>query len=254
MPRHQYKRPPVAEAICQIQLAPTDGFSILQLAHLPASFSAMYPGKPKEQQTAQGDFSGGFSEDGAAELRSHFKIVRKTLFPSEDGTRFVAVRANELSIHTLSPYDGWDPFRERIAGAIHACRDVHPLGRAQRIAVRYTNRVSFPAYNVPLNTYFTKAPEYPDGVPVVGMTNFFSRVECEYPDDSIRLVILIGDVGPKRIESPTFLLDVEVAWANSLEPLAIAAALPKIEDLKEKVSVAFESSVTDKARRAFDVD
>ncbi len=64
----------------------------------------------------------------------------------------------------------------------------------------------------------------------------------------------MADVGPKRVEAPSFLLDLEVAWANTLEPLALAAALPKIEDLKEKVSVAFESSLTDEARRSFDVE
>jgi hypothetical protein len=105
-----------------------------------------------------------------------------------------------------------------------------------------------------LSTYFTKAPEYPDGVPVLGMANFLRRIECVYPDQSIRLMIRMADVEPRRSDSPAFILDLEVAWANWPEPLAIGAALPKIEDLKERLSVAFENSVTDEARRAFDVE
>ena len=193
-----------------------------------------YAGKPREQQSVESEWEGAVAPDGSPEIRSKFKIVQKTLFPTENGTRFVAVSANEVSIHTLAPYDGWDAFRDRISDVLSACGDAGRRESASRIAVRFINRVSFPSYNVPLGTYFTKAPEYPEGVPVVGMTNFLSRVECEYPDDSIRLVLVMADTGPKRVEAPYFLLDLEVAWANTPERLALAAALPKIEDLKGK--------------------
>jgi uncharacterized protein (TIGR04255 family) len=192
--------------------------------------------------------------DGSPEIQARYRISRKTLFPSEDGSRFVAVGANEVSIHTLSPYDGWDPFRERIGQVLVACGEAEAPRRAFRIAVRYINRVPLPAYNIPLSTYFTKAPEYPDGVPVVGMASFFSRIDCAYSDQAIRLMIAMADIEPKRVESPAFVLDLEVAWANSPEPIAIGAALPRIEDLKERLSVAFENCVTDEARRAFDVE
>ena len=94
-------------------------------------------------------------------------------------------------------------------------------GRAYSIAVRYINRVPFPADQIPLSTYFTKAPEYPEGVPVTGMTNFLSRMECGYPDGSTRLMIVMGDVEPKQVASPSFILDLGVAWANRLEPLCL---------------------------------
>ncbi len=254
MARHQYKRPPVVEAICQIQLPPTARPSVAELARLNESISAMYPGQSTERIEVNADWAGGFSADGSPEVHSTSKIVRKTLFPSEDGTRFVAVSANEVSIHTLSPYDGWEPFRERIAQVLTACGEVESLRPAFRIAVRYINRVAFPAYNIPLSAYFTKAPEYPDGVPVEGMEKFLSRVECLYADRSVRLTIVMADIAPKGIEFPSFILDLEVAWAKWPGTLAVSAALPLIEDLKERLSVAFENCVTEEARRGFDVE
>ena len=124
MARHQYKAPPVVEAICQIQLLPSGWLEFPQLARLRQSFSKMFePGKPKEQESVESELAGGFLADGTSEIQAKYKIVRKTLFPSEDGTRFVAVSLNELSVHTLAPYDGWDPFRERIAEVLNVCRD-----------------------------------------------------------------------------------------------------------------------------------
>ena len=89
---------------------------------------------------------------------------------------------------------------------------------------------------------------------MTGMTSFLSRIECEYPDEPMRLLIVMANVEPKLVASPSFILDLEVAWANRVEPLAVAEALPKIDELKERVSVAFENSMTDEARRAFDAD
>jgi uncharacterized protein (TIGR04255 family) len=254
MSRHQFKRPPVVEAICQIQLLPNLRFSISELARLRESVFLMYPGHSAERIEVQTDSAGGFSADGSPEIQSKHRILRKSLFSTENGARFVALSANEVSIHTLTPYDGWGPFRERIATVLHACEEAEAPQRAFRITLRYINRVPFPAYSVPLSTYFTKAPEYPEGVPVLGMAGFLSRVECVYPDQSVRLTIVMADAEPKLIESPAFILDLEVAWANQPEPLAVAGALPKIDDLKEKLSVAFENCVTDAARRAFDVE
>jgi uncharacterized protein (TIGR04255 family) len=254
MGRHQYKKPPIAEAICQIQLLPIARFNVAELARLHERLFAMYPAQTSERVTVQGESTGVMSVDGSPEIQSNYKVLRKTLFPSEDGTRFVAASANEVSIHTLIPYDGWGPFRERIAQVLRACGEAGGPGRVFRIAVRYINRVPFPAYGVPLNTYFTKAPEYPEGVPVLGIASFLSRVECLYPDEAVRLMIVMADVEPKNIEGPAFILDLEVAWASWPYPLAFAEAFPKIEDLKERLSVAFENCVTDEARRVFDVE
>lgn len=87
-----------------------------------------------------------------------------------------------------------------------------------------------------------------------GMQRFLSRVECLYADPSISLTIVMADIEPKGIQFPSFILDLEVAWANSTGTLAISAALPLIEDLKERLSVAFENCVTEEARREFDVE
>ena len=254
MARHQYKKPPVVEAICQIQLLPTAGFSIAELALLHKSVSVIYPGQSSERVEVQTDIVGGLSADGSSEVQSKYKVIRKALFPSDEGTRFVAVSANEVSIHTLSPYDGWEPFRARIAQVLAACGKMEALRPASRVAVRYINRVAFPGYNIPLSDYFTKAPEYPDGVPVQGMQKFLSRVECLYADPSISLTIVMADIEPKGIQFPSFILDLEVAWANRAGTLAVSAALPLIEDLKERLSVAFENCVTEEARRGFDVE
>jgi uncharacterized protein (TIGR04255 family) len=237
-----------------MKLAPSAGFSVIELARLHTTLSALYAGEPRVQQNIETDWAAGTGSDGCADIRSRYRIFQKTLFMAEDASRFVAVSTNEVSIHTLSPYDGWGPFRDRIARVLEACGDSEVPVHAHRIAVRYVNRVPFPAYNIPLSTYFAKAPEYPDGVPVAGMRSFLSRIECEYPDDTVRLTIVMGDVLPKTVGSPSFTLDLEVAWANMAEPLAVSAALSTIEGLKERVSVAFENSMTDEARRAFDAD
>ncbi len=55
-------------------------------------------------------------------------------------------------------------------------------------------------------------------------------------------------------EQPRILLDVETVWMRSEEPLPVDEALAKIEDLKSKATVAFESYITDRAQEEFDAD
>jgi uncharacterized protein (TIGR04255 family) len=253
MGRHQYRRPPVVEAICQVQVVETDAPEIPRLARVYERLMASYPAKPLTRQTVQNAVNAQLSVEGDPEVMSRLKVGRKVLFSTKDGTRFVAVSSNEVSVHTLPPYDGWDGFRTRIGGALDACGEADPSGRAYRIAVRYSNRVSLPGYKVPLSDYFTRAPEYPEGIPVAGITSLFSRIQCEYPHEPIELVLIMAAAEPRAVDRPSFVLDIEVAWVNRDAPLAISALLPIVDDLKEKVSVAFECSLTDEARRAFDV-
>jgi uncharacterized protein (TIGR04255 family) len=254
MARHRFKRPPVVEAICQIRLLPTQELHLRQLARLHERLIARYPGRPTERQGVQSELTGGTSAEGNAEIQSKYTLARQTLLPTADGTRFIAVSANEFSVHTLPPYDGWDAFRERIVEVLGVYAEAEIPRLAYRVAVRYTNRISLQVNSAPLETYFTRAPGYPAGLPVLGLNSFFSRIECEYPDEPMRLTLVLTDVQPSPVELPAFLLDVEAAWMNKEEPLVVTEVLAKIEDLKERVSVAFEKSLTDEARRLFDVD
>lgn len=254
MSRHQYKRPPVVEAICQFQMLPGDDLHFHLPSRLHERLIETYPGTPQVRQEVQPDVRGGLSEEGSPEVQAKYKLTQKILLRSLDGTRFIAISPNELSVHTLPPYDGWSSFRTRIADVLRVCGEQVITRLASRVAVRYINRISLPRYDIPLETYFRKAPEYPAEVPVVGLTRFFSRIECEYEDQPIRLTMMFSDVYPKPIDSPAVMLDLEVAWEFQGQGLVMSAALPNIEDLKERLSVAFEKSLTDEARRLFDVD
>ncbi len=202
MARRQYKNPPVLEALCQIQLMPATGFNVGELNLLKSRLLNKYAESPENSNPLR--VNGRVRRSHPTVPRNTIEIqdcAENSLFPTENGTRSVAVERERGLVSTLLPYDGWDAFRDRISDVLSACGDAGRRESASRIAVRFINRVSFPSYNVPLSTYFTKAPEYPEGVPVVGMTNFLSRVECEYPDESIRLVLIMADVGPKRVEA-----------------------------------------------------
>jgi uncharacterized protein (TIGR04255 family) len=242
------------EAICQFQLLPTEDSPVRLPSRLHERLNATYPGTPQVRQEVQPDVRGGVSEDGIPEVQAKYKLTQKILLRSEDGTRFVATSPNELSVHTLPPYDGWDAFRTRIADVLRIFGEEGTTRLASRVAVRYINRISLPRYDIPLEAYFKRAPEYPEELPVVGLTRFFSRIECEYKDEPIRLTMMFADVHPKPVDSPAVVLDLEVAWESQGQGLDVTVALPIIENLKEKLSVAFEKSLTDEARKLFDAD
>jgi len=254
MPNHQYKKPPIAEASCLVGFVPSQDWDISLRARLYERFKETYPARPKEQRSIHSEATGGSPEPGVSQFQTKHILRNRLLLPSNDGTRFVGIGPNELGIHVLPPYGGWEEFRQRIQESLDVCRGVVGPRGIGRIGIRYLNKIPIPGGNSELSRYLTKAPGYPEGIPVDGLTSFLSKIQCTYSEQSVRLEVTLADVVANAGEEPSVMLDIETVWMRWEDPLPMDEGLARIEDLKSKATVAFESYVTDTAREEFDAD
>jgi len=68
------------------------------------------------------------------------------------------------------------------------------------------------------------------------------------------MTVTLADIEAKDGDQPSVILDIETVWLRGEDVLPITQVIAKIDDLKNRVSVVFESYITDAARESFDAD
>jgi uncharacterized protein (TIGR04255 family) len=173
---------------------------------------------------------------------------------AEKGTRIVGVGPDQLSIHMLRPYTGWDTFRPRIHQALAAYRKIaNPEGIA-RIGLRYINRITINSGDPDLKNYFTIPPRFPETATRTRILGFFNRKESEFLDKPIRIIVTFADMEPRLPDSSSYLLDIDTIWIRAEDPISLDGIEEPLEDMKTRHREVFESLITDATRELFDAD
>lgn len=250
MSTHQYRNPPILEAVCEIEFAPTDNeWNISYPWLFYDKVKGVYSGAPKEQKLVRLEPppTGSLRKEG-----SPFTVVEqsKTLFPLADDTGLVAVGPNVLSAHVKQPYPGWIIFRNRIADALKEYISIaNPTG-IRKIGLRYINQVTISEPQPNVAEYFSTPPAnvLPDELVI---DNFLSRNEYIYQDEPIRVVINFARAESSSKES-AYLLDIDLVWQWPADPLPIESVMNKVDELRRRERVIFERLITDQSRSLFD--
>jgi len=253
--RHRYKNPPIEEAVCEFRFRPGQDWDLTIPGKLQAEMGEEYTGKPQEQRVI--DFSLQ-SQGNQHPSVSYEEGLSKVQLVTSDGKRKVGVGRDVLSIHMLHPYQnpshpersGWDEFQPRISKALDAYWKVAQPNGVNRVGIRYINKIIVPQSKVEVEEYFKCALPNVSGLPD-RLNNFMSRVEYAYPD-GVRLLLSQGSSNVPH-GHVGFLLDLDVIWEHT-EPVAQEEALKIADDLRNRERAAFETVITDKARKLFDAD
>jgi uncharacterized protein (TIGR04255 family) len=156
-----------------------------------------------------------------------------------------------MSVHVLRPYPGWhEDFRSRIERALQAYNETTAPKGVKQIGLRYINQIVIAADTIELEDYFTTPPQTPDRFPK-RQAAIFSRIESIYTDDPIRLVFTFATVKPPEGKL-AFLLDLDLVWSWSDQPLALDDVMEKVETLRHRERDAFEALITERTREVFD--
>jgi uncharacterized protein (TIGR04255 family) len=121
-----------------------------------------------------------------------------------------------------------------------------------RVAVRYINRIDFPASDQDrLKDFLNVYAALPESV-ASPMSGFLIRLELHQPDLENGLLILnVGRTQPPRDGLVSILLDLDI-FRQKLDESPVSSGLwDLIEDLHRRENVLFESFITDRTRGLF---
>lgn len=165
MDRVTYRKPPIEEAVCDIQFAPSTEWDPTMPGRIYEKLKSTYNEKPRQQRVVEAQIQGAIAE-GSPSVSFHQRFGKSRVqLLAEKGTRIVGVGPDQLSVHMLRPYTGWEKFCPRIWEALEAYRQVAEPEAVTRIGLRYINRISFEEPTPDLPHYFTIPPKLPDVVP-----------------------------------------------------------------------------------------
>lgn len=246
--RRSYKNPPIEEALCELRFTPGQDWDFTIPSKLHTELGDDYTGRPQQQKVVEVELKGGGDEP----VRYGERLGMVQLV-TEDGKRIVGVEPDMLSVHMLRPYSeqgGWSEFRLRIEKALDAYWKVAQPKGVKRVGMRYINKIVVPQNRVQVGKYIKCALPVVNGLP--GHQNStMSRVDYSY-EDGVRLVLSHWSIneGPNQVG---LLLDLDIIWENT-EPVEQDEAMLKIGDLRTRERDAFETVITDEARRLFNDD
>ena len=130
-----YKKPPIAEAICEFTFTPSqnpDAHFLTLPGKLHTELKSDYPGQPRQQRLQsvaqlQGD---------ALQISVQDELFR-VQFPNAEANRLLLVGPNVLAVSMQAPYTSWDDeFRPRIAKALNAYMKIAAPLNVNRIGIR----------------------------------------------------------------------------------------------------------------------
>lgn len=253
MDRVKYRKPPIEEAVCDLQFAPGTEWDPTMPGRIYEKLKGTYDEKP-QQQLIEAQIQGAVAEGSpAVSVQQRFGKSRVQLLAAK-GTRIVGVGADQLSVHMLRPYTEWEDFRPRIWQAIDAYRQVADPEGVTRIGLRYINRIALEGPTPDLSHYFTIPPRFPDVVPATKMLAFFNRKEVEYLDRPIRAVVTFADVEAPATDQSAYLLDIDLIWMAHESPIPMDGLPEVLEEIKVRHRQVFESLITDASRSLFNAD
>jgi uncharacterized protein (TIGR04255 family) len=239
-----YKRPPITEAIIELQFArPSDQSTIEKAAR-----------RIREEYTFEDpDSAVNLSFDASTNKTEVQTAWMGTRLSSSDRADILIFRTTAFVCSRLAPYGGWEAFRPRAAHAWDVWKRAAGPTPLARIGVRYINRIDVPlAGNVLIDVdhYLNLSTRSPEalGEP---MTAYTMQIVRPLGADDCHLILTSGTVASPLIGFASFALDLDIFRATNL-PMRDDELWALIDRIRGHKNRVFESCVTDRARALFD--
>ncbi len=136
-PRRLYANPPVVEAIALFQWSTPLDWTFTTPGVFFEALRDIYPEEPRAQAVVQ---AGLFAKEDsgstglASGANTSFEMrsgPQRILFSQSGGSRLLGVSPNDVSVHGLPPYEGWEALDERLRDGFDRLRPI--LGEDRRV-------------------------------------------------------------------------------------------------------------------------
>jgi uncharacterized protein (TIGR04255 family) len=242
VPVHAYKRPPVIEALIDLQFDPPH--SEKELKALRSKYGPFYDLIDTQEFEVAIEPNGGVT---SKINKSGFKGT------SSDGTDILVVQKAGLTTSRIPPYPAWD-------SVFSLARRNYDLHRAAvghravtRIGIRYVNRIDVPDADMPADGargLLNFLPSTPQSLEISPST-FSARVEFASKKTGFLIILQSSTLPPALINHTSYLLDIDVI-KNADLPQKPEDIWNLIGSSRIEKNAIFESSITDALRKVFD--
>lgn len=246
MQHTRYEKPPIVEAVIDIQVRPADGMTLDDFKKWGASLETRFPvSAPIMSMTLK------VPEPGAAPEASNDQVGVR--LATADNSRVVMIQQRGFTFSQLTQYTCWEDFSAEARTLWEQYSSAYRLGPISRVATRFINKIVIPEREFELEDYFNLRPTFPRQVNDV-ITGVFMQLRQPVPMVPNALATINFSSVNENVGTPaadtSFLLDfdvaVEGAWDTSGgEVWDILAEFRRVKNLY------FESSITDACRRLF---
>jgi uncharacterized protein (TIGR04255 family) len=236
----RYTKPPITEAILDIQVENSGEPSPLALESCQHPVRATYPTK-RELRAAVAHIDLGSEPSASATARDvGFAFI------SPDGKQLFQVRTNGFTANRLAPYSRWEEFSSEAKKLWTIYRERTKPNRITRVALRYINRIDLPGESIELKDYFQTSPDIARGLPQ-SMSGFFMHVVLPLGDVKSAVNIIETIVEPPRPGIVSVVLDLDFFRTDEI-PETEEGLWALFEELRVKKNVVFEACLTDKTK------
>lgn len=239
-PAPTYTRPPIVEALLDIQVELPGDFRLDKLLKCQQKVKSDYPEMKLKHQNAVRASFGQEVTSSASSRHSGYAFI------SPDKKQLFQARQDGFTFNRLAPYPGWAEFIAEAQRLWEVYRQIaHPQGY-KRVAVRTINKFDFPSPVVRMETFFRTFPELSGDLPQL-MEGFFFQFNLPLPEVEAVASITETMIDPPAPGQSSVILDIDLF---RIEKLPSGPELwPLFERLRIWKNKVFEASITDDARR-----
>lgn len=241
VPNHrQYRQAPITEAVIELLVLREPDGGVEVLAPLADAWSGRFP---KHEAQMQADFV--MKIESTPTSQQTIKQVGVRFFDTA-GLQVVQARMNGFAFAQLAPYRGWQDFFEQASSLWPTYVSVSGAREVQRVSVRYINRIDIPLPIPDIRSYLPVFPDLPQGMPQL-VEGFFQQLRLSDEVNAATIVVNHARVESSKAGHASFILDIDVAVACSLDPKS-DEIWRKAELVHEIENRTFESCITDLLR------
>ena len=242
--RRRYKKPPLAQAICEFQFRAANEWDWTIPGLVYQEIKSEFPQKrqekafqiniaPKEGRIEQ-NLGGGLS---------------KMQFVRADGSAMVQVGPDLLSINVSRPYPGWEGFDGLIRRQFEIYTKIARPSGFKRIGLRFVNQIIFPTDRIEITEFFHYYPKLPESVEQLHGP-FAMRVVHLYEGERDLLNLQMGNIGPKE-DTMVMSLDLDYYLAQP-DKVELERGSEWVSLAHDRIEAMFEACITNKTRELFE--
>lgn len=248
---HAYAKPPIAEAILDVRIAPADASRLPALLEAMTALAADYPNF-ETVSVASGSIQLAGAEPVGPAVQANFTQHQLGFRRSSgDGKTKFNMQLDGFSFFRLAPYTQWREIAPEAQRVWSKYREAITPNHIVRVAVRYINKIEIPAPAEQLSDYLNLLPKLPPGLGPQSPSEFVTRFVLKQADIDASLILHEAVTEPLESDRTVVILDVDVFREVSV-PQTDADLWAYFEALRARKNKIFEACITDRCRALFE--